>query len=395
MKNFVFISPNFPSGQWRFCQELRKNGLRVLGIGDAPYDSLSSQVRDNLHEYYRVDTLEDFDTVYRAVAYFIHRYGRIDWLESNNEYWLERDAALRTAYQIPTGLQLADMPRTTSRLQMKEYYQKAGLLVPRSRLADDAKQCIAFAEQVGYPVVVKPDDGKSLQRSRKLMNAEELKRFLEEKDPQTAYLMEEFIRAEIHAYDAIVDGDGNPLFEVCRIDPLPLLDMQQCGDAGLGYVMAQIPDDLRKAGRSAVKAFGVRNRFVHFEFFRLNANHPGLGKKGQLVAQEVHVRPAGGYALDMMNYAASTDVFKLWADMIAFGSVQPVAQSSSYCARVVRRHDKRYLLSHERLMTKYADQLKLVSDNEADQARTYIAAFPTKQAMDAFLTDVLWCEMTA
>ena len=37
MKNFVFISPNFPTNYWLFCRELRDNGLRVLGIGDQPY----------------------------------------------------------------------------------------------------------------------------------------------------------------------------------------------------------------------------------------------------------------------------------------------------------------------------------------------------------------------
>ena len=36
MKNFVFISPNFPLTYWRFCRELRNNGMRVLGIGDSP-----------------------------------------------------------------------------------------------------------------------------------------------------------------------------------------------------------------------------------------------------------------------------------------------------------------------------------------------------------------------
>ena len=38
MKNFIFISPNFPTNYWQFCRELKKNGLNVLGIGDQPYD---------------------------------------------------------------------------------------------------------------------------------------------------------------------------------------------------------------------------------------------------------------------------------------------------------------------------------------------------------------------
>ena len=40
MKNFIFISPNFPTNYWMFCRELKNNGLRVLGIGDSPYEGL-------------------------------------------------------------------------------------------------------------------------------------------------------------------------------------------------------------------------------------------------------------------------------------------------------------------------------------------------------------------
>ena len=48
MKNFVFISPNFPTNYWLFCRELRDNGLRVLGIGDQPYEELSWELKDAL-----------------------------------------------------------------------------------------------------------------------------------------------------------------------------------------------------------------------------------------------------------------------------------------------------------------------------------------------------------
>ena len=125
MKNFVFLSPNFPTNYWQFCRELKNNGLNVLGIGDQPYDELSPQLKDSLNEYYKVSSLENYDEVYRAVAFFIFRYGRIDWLESNNEYWLERDARLRTDFHIESGFQSQDMERIKYKSRMKEYYQKA------------------------------------------------------------------------------------------------------------------------------------------------------------------------------------------------------------------------------------------------------------------------------
>ena len=86
--NFIFRSPNFPHTYWQFCDRLKRNGVNVLGIGDAPYDELEQPLKDALTEYYKVGNMEDYDEVYRAVAYFAFRYGKIDWIESNNEYWL-------------------------------------------------------------------------------------------------------------------------------------------------------------------------------------------------------------------------------------------------------------------------------------------------------------------
>ncbi len=137
MQNFIFISPNFPTNYWQFCRELKNNGMNVLGIGDQPYDELKPELKDSLNEYYKVGSLENYDEVYRAVAFFAFKYGRIDWLESNNEYWLERDAALRTDFHITSGFQTSDMPRIKYKSKMKEYYQKAGIATARYHMVDD------------------------------------------------------------------------------------------------------------------------------------------------------------------------------------------------------------------------------------------------------------------
>ena len=86
MKNFVFVSPNFPDSYWQFCSELKKNGMRVLGIGDCPYFELRQELRESLDDYYKVSNLENYDEVFRAVAFLTYKFGKIDWLESNNEY---------------------------------------------------------------------------------------------------------------------------------------------------------------------------------------------------------------------------------------------------------------------------------------------------------------------
>ena len=170
MKNFVFISPNFPTNYWQFCKHLKDNGLRVLGVGDQPYHTLLPELKDNLHEYYKVDSMENYDEVYRAVAFFISKYGRIDWLESNNEYWLERDAMLRTDFNIPSGFHVEDMERIKYKSKMKPYYKKAGIPTARYHIVDDFARCKNFIRKVGWPVIVKPDNGVGASSTYKLKN---------------------------------------------------------------------------------------------------------------------------------------------------------------------------------------------------------------------------------
>ena len=158
--NFVFISPHFPHTYWQFCHWLKKDGVRVLGIADAPYDSLSNELKEALTEYYRVDSLENYDEVYRAVAFFAFRYGRIDWIESNNEYWLEQDARLRTDFNVTTGIRSDRIRSIKEKSEMKKYYIQGGIPTARQiRVSDGIDAVRNFANQTGYPVIAKPDVG--------------------------------------------------------------------------------------------------------------------------------------------------------------------------------------------------------------------------------------------
>lgn len=225
MKNFLFISPNFPENYWMFCRELKKNGLNVLGIGDQPYEELSQGLKDSLDEYYKVSSLENEEEVYRAVAFLIFKHGRIDWLESNNEYWLERDARLRTAFHITSGFQEDDIPRIKYKSRMKEYYARVGIPTARYHLVDTMEGCRKFIEEVGYPVVVKPDNGVGASHTYRLENQEQLEEFMQTKEADVSYIMEEFVFAEVNSYDAIIDSHGNPIFETGNVSPVSIMDI--------------------------------------------------------------------------------------------------------------------------------------------------------------------------
>ena len=393
MKNFIFISPNFPTNYWKFCRELKNNGLNVLGIGDQPYDELMPELKDSLNEYYKVSSLENYDEVFRAVAFFTYKYGRIDWLESNNEYWLERDAMLRTDFHILSGWQTGDLDRIKYKSGMKPYYQQAGIRTARYHIVDDEKGCMAFIRDVGFPVIVKPDNGVGASHTYKLDSPEELAAFLREKDPDTRFIMEEFITAEVNSYDAIIDSNGEPLFETGNVTPHSIMDIVNNADNALYYIVRDLPDDVRKAGRKTVKSFGVKSRFVHFEFFRLTKDQP-MGKKGDVVALEVNMRPCGGFSPDMMNFAHSTDVYKIWADMIAFDRSDKPQGPHFYCAFMGRRDGKPFYLSNDILAIKYAKQLRMMErmpDALADAMgnQMYIAVFPDEKELKAFYRDAL------
>lgn len=394
MKNFIFISPNFPTNYWKFCYELKKNGMRVLGIGDCPYPELSQQLRESLDEYYKVSNLENYDEVFRAVAFFTYKYGKIDWLESNNEYWLERDAALRTEFHITTGFHNGDMARIKLKSAMKSYYEKAGIKTARYHLVDSFEDAAQFAHEVGYPVIVKPDNGVGANNTYKLQNDDELRFFIDTKD-NASYIMEEFVNGHVRTYDAIINSKGEPIFESGNVTPHSIMDIVNANDNSIYYIVKELSPQLKMLGRRTVEAFRVKSRFIHLEFFVLNEDQPGLGKKGDVLGLEVNMRPAGGFTTDLYDYAYETDVYKIWADMVCFDrSTMPDDRPRHFCAFCGRRDGKHFVLDHEAVLAKYKGAIKQhgrIPDALAGAManQMYIAVFDTEDELNAFYRDVL------
>lgn len=279
---------------------------------------------------------------------------------------------------------------------MKEYYEKIGLPVARYHLVDTLENSLAFAHQVGYPVVTKPDNGVGASHTYKIENDEQMYQFFETKWTDTQYIMEEFVYGEVNSYDAIIDSKGEPLFETGNVTPMSIMDIVNNADNSIFYILKDLPEDTRQAGRATVKSFGVKSRFVHFEFFRLLRDQEGLGKKGDIMALEVNMRPCGGISPHMMNFANSTDVYKIWADMIAFDHTDKPVGNHSYCAFAGLRDGKNFVMSHDDIINKYGSHIKMserIPDVLAGAMgnQMYIATFDTKEELDGFYQDVLRC----
>ena len=328
--------------------------------------------------------------MYRAVAFFCFKYGKIDGLESNNEYWLEQDARLREDFNIP-GMRPKELSVYKRKSGMKNFYAQAQVPCARFHLVTDLAESLAFIEKVGYPVIVKPDNGVGAVDTFKLSNEEEVKRFHETAHRHVQYIMEEFIPGDIYSYDAIIDSKGQPLLETGNHTMESIMDTVNNLGSSVFYIEKQIKDDLRDAGRRCVAAFGVKSRFIHFEFFRLTQDHDYLGKKGSVVALEVNLRPSGGFTPDMINFANSTDVYKDWADMVSFDCIgSKEGREKYYCVSVGLRDCRSYVHTSEEIHREYGNRIVLEQRLPEVLAiamgdTLYLARFAEKEEMDGFI----------
>lgn len=348
-RNFVMISPHFPANFQPFAERLREQGFNTLGIADTPYEQLSEGLRNSLTEYYRVDNMEDYEQVYRAVGYFAHKYGRIDRIESHNEYWLELDAKLRTDFNV-FGYKTEDMKSIKTKSAMKEIFRKAGLKVAQGRVFKDDEDARKLAKPLNFPVIIKPNSGVGASDTYKIKSAEELDAFFGYKNPQVEYIMEEFIDGDIVTFDGLTDHNGNIVFYSGLEYSEVVIDIVSEDRDIYFYVPREIPQDLIKLGKKCVEAFGVRERFFHFEFFRVKGT-------GEIMPLEINCRPPGGLTIDMWNYANDFDVFREYANVVRENKFYAEIQHPWNVVYISRKANKNYVNSIDEVCRKYAGNI--------------------------------------
>jgi hypothetical protein len=338
--NFIAFSPHFPPNYAMFWTRLRALGVTVLGLADEWYGNLAPALKNALLEYYRVPDMHNYDQLLRAVGYFTHRYGKIDRIESHNEYWLETEARLRTDFNIP-GVHTSGIQRIKRKSEMKKIYIKAGVPVARGGLVRTPAQARRLVNQVGYPLIAKPDTGVGASATYKIRNAAEMERFWALRPP-VDYCMEQFVEGVIHSFDGLADQDGNLVFYTSHVFSQGIMETVN-DDLDISYYSQRvIPPDLEQAGRAVAHAFDLRERFFHFEFFRTAA--------GSLVALEVNMRPPGGLTTDMFNFANDIDVYREYASVVVRNRFEAKYTRPYHCAYVGRKHNHLYAHSHEEIV---------------------------------------------
>ena len=381
--NYIVISPYYPENFQQFTIELANKGITVLGIGQEPYEQLGPGLQNALTEYFRVDNLENLDEVKRAVAFLFYKHGPIDRIESHNEYWLEQDAQLREQFNV-FGAKPDDLKKTKLKSEMKKLFQKAGVPVVPGQVVKKLSDVEQAVKKIGLPLIAKPDNGVGAAATFKIETAADVEHFKAEWDQETVYFFEKFVTSsEICTFDGLVDKDGKIVFSTTFDYAHTPLDLMLYKMDNAYYVLKDMDPKLRKYGEAIVKEFGMKERFFHIEFFREGDDY---------IAIEYNNRPAGGFTIDVYNYAHSLDLYKGYAAIVAGEPFPESPFETQYCLATSRRANANYVYSEEDLLAKYGQQFKVKKIMPAAFAELqgdflYMLTTPSREEMDQMIKD--------
>ena len=309
-KNVLLISADFPKIYYQFAEAFKKNDCNVFVIGSTQVENLEPRLKEAIVEYVQTYEMENIGRMIEIVGGLINRYGPMDILESNIEYWLRYDAVLREWFNIRTGIFPYELDNYQKKSWMKEAFLTANAKVAPFTMATSIENVREFANKYGYPIFTKPNIGVGSAGNYKINNDEELVDFFNKK-PNVEYIVETFVEGRIITYDGIVDENSNPVIEINEIYQREVYSLISTREDMYYYVNKEVPLELSKIGRAILKSLKLKNRFFHIELFIAENSVPGHFNKGDYVVLEANIRTPGDYTPDVLNHGLNTNVYQL------------------------------------------------------------------------------------
>jgi biotin carboxylase len=305
--NVLLLSPGYPAEMPEFTRGLAEVGATVIGVGDQPAAALAEHTRRALAAYLQVRSLFDEARCVEELCREL-RGRRIDRVESLWEPLMLLAARLREALGVP-GLDVAATVPFRDKQAMKRKLDAAGIRTPRHAAARSAAECWQAAEQVGFPVILKPIAGAGSADTWRCDDPDELRAVL----PRIAHVpvvsVEEFVDGEEYTFDTVTIDGRIQYYNVAWYRPRPLIARSN------EWISPQVialrdPDapqlkDGVAMGYAVIGALAFESGFTHMEWYRT--------ADGEVVFGEIGARPPGAHQVDQMNYACDFDVFREWA----------------------------------------------------------------------------------
>ena len=327
----VFLAPIYPPEMIEYTRGLAEVGAEVYGVGDTPREALPARVKPYLHDYLQVPRIMNEEDVMDRVTVWL-RGKSIDRVLANWEPLVILAARLRERWGMP-GMSVDAVTGFRDKQLMKERVAAAGLRVPRSRRVRTEQETRAAAEELGYPLIVKPIAGAGSADTYKCENAKELDETLVKMRGVGEASCEEYIEGEEFTFDTVSIA-GKPAYEnVAQYLPKPL-EMRSL--QWVSPVIITVRDMAQAKiqggitlGRKVLTALGMGDGFTHMEWF--------LTPKGEAIFGEIGCRPGGAHIVDQMNYTSDIDLFREWARVAVHGRFEADARRKYNVGIVFKR----------------------------------------------------------
>ncbi len=333
--NVVFVEPSFPDNQKQFPQALSAVGATVIGIGERPKDWLDGDLRQLLSHYEQVDSVVDEGRMIDAVRWIQQRIP-VHALEATVEAHVMTAARVREACGIP-GTSVHTTYLCRDKPAMKEALRAAGIPCARSTGASSGGEVRAFAQQVGYPLIIKPPEGAGASGTHRVDGPDELDEVIARShvDHGVTVAVEEFVDGHEGFYDTItIDGEVAHEF-VTHYYPnvLEAMRTRWISPQFVSTNRMDAPgyDELKAMGRAVVKALGISTSATHMEWF--------AGPKG-LMFSEIGCRPPGVRCWDLYSAGNDIDIYREWAMAVVHGQRSQVPSRRFAAGIIALRPDQ-------------------------------------------------------
>jgi len=305
----LFLAPDTHIYNAGFVGGLKSIGARVSGMGLTPKTSLEPGLRRMLDGYDRIDRILDVDAVAQLATRLARQGGAFDLIETIDEPLVEIAASLRERLGIP-GLSVRTATLCRDKVAMKQVMREHDLPCADSASVSSPQEAYAFAERVGFPLILKPVAGFGSLDTFRVGDKRELQVALQSLrvDSGARVAIEEYIEGHEGFFDTIVSESKVRHEFISHYFPGCLEAAQNRWISPQIVVTNRIEMDsyreLRAAGRRVNQALGIESGATHMEWF--------FGPKG-LKISEIGARPAGEKIWDMYRVGNDFDVYREWA----------------------------------------------------------------------------------
>lgn len=317
----VYVCPFFSENTKSFIDALRQMPEIDLGIiSQEPPELLDYHIRSGCKAFYRVEDCLDTEQLIHAAKELSRAFGPIHRLLGPSEHIQVQIAQTREALGIE-GMAAETARNFRDKDRMKKLWRSAGVPCARSVAVTAEDEVWSLIKEVGYPVCVKPLDGAATQSTFRVDDDATLKEVLRASGPsaQRPLQVEEWVTGKEHSFETVTINGKHVWHSLTHYIPGPLDAMQNPWIQYQVLLPREVDspeyDDIRKAGRAALDALGIKTGLTHMEWFRKDDGTVAIG--------EVAARPPGVQVMPLINRAHDIDFFTGWGRLMIHGEFTP------------------------------------------------------------------------